>query len=341
MENTECRCQDLMKTRAMNINIRRGGDDYFLNRLFSYLNSELDGNIHGIKQLRGNVYLVDTQDSRFILKGYQELRKLKIQEAFTSSLRHAGFDSSYKFLRMKSILPFQGLYYGCIEYLKQQEKRFDYGTQSDRDEGVVLLSKFHDHSALLVPSFTGMLPKADLARKWQHRKDEFAKNLPVVHYYVNSAVTNEILGWAEDSLNHFSALKTELEQEPLTILHGDVAHHNFLRAKGGKLYLIDFDLISIGPRAYDMLQYANRILPYLDWNFDSLKKIFYFKKWLRYESFLYGLLYPADILREWNRLVREQNPIPPIRLSPLVDMTINQFQQRKKFLADVQSELAK
>ncbi|WP_198528209.1 phosphotransferase [Mesobacillus subterraneus] len=341
MENTECHCQGLMTKRAMNINIRRGGDDYFLNRLFSYLNSELDGTIHSIKPLRGNVYLVDTQDSRFILKGYQELRKLKIQEAFTSSLRHAGFDSSYKFLRMKSILPFQGLYYGCIEYLKQQEKRFDYGTQSERDEGVALLSKFHDHSGLLVPSFTGMLPKADLARKWQHRKDEFTKNLPVVHFYVNSAVTNEILGWAEVSLSRFSALKTELEQEQPTILHGDVAHHNFLRAKGGKLYLIDFDLISIGPRAYDMLQYANRILPYLDWNFDSLKKIFYFKKWLRYESFLYGLLYPADILREWNRLVREQNPIPPIRLSPLVDMTINQFQQRKKFLADVQSELAK
>lgn len=339
MEDTECQCLDIMTKRAMNINIRRGGDDYFFNRLFSYFNSELDVKIHGMKQLRGNVYLVETEDTRLILKGYKDLRKLKIQEAFASSLRQTGFASSYRFLRMNTTLQFQGLFYGFIEYIDHHENRFDYGEQADRKEGITLLDKFHEHTSLLAPSYAGMLPKADLARKWDHRKNEFTKNLQAVHFYVNNAITDELLDWADVSLTHFDASKKELEQEPPAILHGDVAHHNFLRSKEGKLYLIDYDLISLGPRAYDMLQYANRILPFLDWEFDSLKKIGHFKKWLGYESFLYGLLYPADILREWNRMFRERNHLSPNRLSPLIDMTINQFQQRKKFQVDVKSQL--
>ncbi|MEW8969056.1 MAG: aminoglycoside phosphotransferase, partial [Mesobacillus sp.] len=76
----------------MNININRGRDDYFFNRLFSYLTRKLKVEIKEMTQLRGNVYLVETGKHRFILKGYKDLRKLKIQEAFASSLRKSGFD---------------------------------------------------------------------------------------------------------------------------------------------------------------------------------------------------------------------------------------------------------
>ena len=38
----------------------------------------------------------------------------------------------------------------------------------------------------------------------------------------------------------------------------------------GELYLIDFDLISIGPIMADYLQYANRILPFLNWSLPNL-----------------------------------------------------------------------
>ena len=37
-----------------------------------------------------------------------------------------------------------------------------------------------------------------------------------------------------------------------------------MRTSKGELYLIDFDLISIGPEMADYLQYANRILPFLN-----------------------------------------------------------------------------
>jgi hypothetical protein len=340
VEDTVCQCRVSKMKRAMNINIKRGGDDYFLNRLFSYLAGELDIEIKEITQLRGNVYLVKTVTNRFILKGYKDLRKLKTQEAFTSSLLKSGFNHSYRFYNQnQDPLQFKGSYYGCIEYIEHHEKRFDYGIQADRKEGVELLNKFHEHTSVLVPSYAGMLPKTDIARKWLHRKNEFIKNLPGVNFYVNKAITKELLEWADFSLKNFFVMKNDLEKGPPAILHGDVAHHNFLRSKGGKLYLIDFDLIGTGSRAYDMLQYANRILPFLDWNLESLEKINYLNKWLNSDAFLYGLLFPADILREWNRLLRESNQSNPYRMAPLVEMTVSQFKQRRQFHEEVKSRL--
>ncbi len=335
-----CRCHVSKMKRAMNINIKRGGDDYFFNRLLSYLKSELNIGIKEMTHLRGDVFLIKTENTRFILKGYKDLRKLKIQEAFASSLRKTGFDQSYRFYNQnKDPLFFHGLYYGCIEYIGHHEKRFDYGIQADREEGVELLNRFHDHTSSLFPSYAGMLPKTDLAKKWHHRKNEFAKNQPGVNFYVNKAITEELLEWADFSLRNFVNSRKNLETGPPSILHGDVAHHNFLRSKEGKLYLIDFDLISSGSRAYDMLQYANRILPFLDWQFESLKKINHLNKWLDSEAFLYGLLYPADILREWNRLLRDRNQTHPYSLAPIVEMTVGQFQQRKQFQEEVKSRL--
>ncbi|WP_170169198.1 phosphotransferase [Mesobacillus subterraneus] len=324
----------------MNINIKRGGDDFFFNRLFSYLNSELEEDIQGLTKLRGNVYLVQTPNSRFILKGYKDLRKLKIQEAFTSSLHKSGFRHSYRFNSTQiAPLKFHDLYYGCIEYIEPAEKSFHYANPSDRNEGVELLNTFHDITTGMIPSYAGLIPKVDLERKWHQRLGEFANNQTAISHYVHKDFIKELLQWAEFSLEEFRSHNRLLEHGRPAILHGDVAHHNFLRSIDGNLYLIDFDLISTGSRASDLLQYANRILPFLNWDFESLTKINHLNNWLENKAFLYGLIYPADILREWNRILRESNHINPYRLTPIVEMTVSQFQQRRQFLEQVKSRL--
>ncbi len=58
--------------------------------------------------------------------------------------------------------------------------------------------------------------------------------------------------------------------QPHCIIHGDVAHHNFIRGKDEALSLIDFDLIGIAPSYLDLLQYCNRILPSLNWSAPAL-----------------------------------------------------------------------
>jgi len=324
----------------MNINIKRGGDDLLKNRLFSYLSKELAVNIHELKQLRGNVYFVRTENDHFILKGYKELRKLKVQEAFTLSLRKSGFGHSYCFYtKNNQPLYFQNEYYGCMEYIQPNQIPFHYGHDKDRQAGIDLLKNFHDKTRDLASSYTTLLPKTDLVRKWHQRKMDFRKNLPQINYHVNKKMTNEFLSWADFSMHGFIKLKNNLVEDQPAILHGDVAHHNFLRSREEKLYLIDYDLISIGSTACDMLQYANRILPFLDWKLSALAELNHLNNWLNNEAFLYGLLYPADLLREWNRLIRDDEHSNPYRTAPIIDMTFSQFQQRRQFQEEIKSLL--
>ena len=120
--------------------------------------------------------------------------------------------------------------------------------------------------------------------------------------------------------------------EPYCILHGDVAHHNFLRDSNGILHLIDFDLISIGPPSLDYLQYANRILPSVDWSFERLSHFSQYQELLNEKAFLYALAFPADIFREWNRVIREGSYKDQRKYDQVMDLTIGQFYPRKKFI---------
>ena len=320
----------------MNINIMKGRDDFFNNRLFSYLSKELNLKIEGIQQMRGNVFLLKSSRKKFILKGFNDLRKLKVQETFSSSLRKSGFEHSYCFHSLSDHpLYFENEYYGCMEYIEPHPKPFHYKLSSDRLEGIDLLHKFHAKTTNLAPSYVTLLPKTDLAKKWHQRKNEFAHNLHVINYHISKAMTDELMSWADFSLTGYTRLKKHLDTDEPVILHGDVAHHNFLRSKEGKLHLIDFDLISIGSSSCDMLQYANRILPFLNWRLDLLAEIQHLNQWLNNDAFLFGLLYPADLFREWNRLLREGPGVKIYRTPSIVEMTINQFHQRVKFHDDI------
>lgn len=333
----ECRAT---MTKAMNINFKKGGDDLFNNRLLSYLSNKLNVKIDSIKQVRGNVYLVHTQKENYILKGFTTLRKLKIQEAFSSSLRKTGFDQSYSFFPpVGNPLYFQNQYFGCLEFIEPHPDPFHYSDKTDREEGAELLNSFHVKTAKLARSYVSLLPRTELSGKWQLRRNEFSSNLPKIHSYINKEITDEYLHWADFALTGFAQFKKNLEADSPVILHGDVAHHNFLRSREGKLYLIDYDLISIGPTAFDMLQYANRILPYLNWKLDSLAEIKHLNKWLSNDAFLYGLLYPADIFREWNRLLRERNSVHHYNAAPIAELTLSQFHEREQFHKEVKSLL--
>lgn len=150
---------------------------------------------------------------------------------------------------------------------------------------------------------------------------------------------DEMLKWADWSLKGLDEQLCTIENEKKVILHGDVAHHNFIRNPSGTLCLIDFDLISIGYRSADYLQYANRILPYLNWSLDELEKINVFKPYLLKKGFLYGLAYPTDIFREWNRLIRERQYHDPTMVRQLLDLTVEQFVERQKFVRDLKEQL--
>jgi thiamine kinase-like enzyme len=327
--------------RAINTPGNQKGDDEYLNRLFSYFQTKFYEKISQLVLVRKSVLLLRTENNTYIIKGYHSNNRLKLQEAFTATLRTEGFLKTYQFLTnpMKEPLFFEGTYYGCIEYIPPHKSAFSFSTLRNRQEGLVLLKQFHQTTASVESRYRTLLPKGQLIDKWTERLRVFSVNLPFIKYFLDEYMISELVSWANWSLAGMIKNHRFFQKEPVVILHGDVAHHNFLRDRNGQLNLIDFDLISIGPPAFDYLQYANRILPYLDWSLGKLGSLKQIGKYLDEEAFLYALAYPADIFREWNRLIRERAYSDQAKIRQVMDLTVDQFHLRKKFISQLQEKV--
>lgn len=326
--------------KAVNLTVNNGGDDLFHNRLFSYLQQQLTIPIHELRPLRKDVYLVKADALSFILKGFSSYHRLMLQEAFTASLRKEEFQNTYLFFQVakKPPLFFEQMYYGCLEYINPSEEAFTYQLQKDRLEGLELLNTFHFTTEKLIRRYQMIVPSFQQFEKWQEREEIFLKNIPVIQYFVQKEIINELLHWANWSLKGLRK-ESHLFTGQKVILHGDVAHHNFLRAENNELYLIDFDLISLGTPHADYLQYANRILPFMNWSLQELANYEKIKPYLVENGFIYALAYPTDIFREWNRALKDGTYLKKIKNQQLLEITVGQFNDRKKFFKDLQKAL--
>ncbi|MDQ7863228.1 phosphotransferase [Peribacillus frigoritolerans] len=92
---------------------------------------------------------------------------------------------------------------------------------------------------------------------------------------------NGLDGGGEWSLEGFDKYQSLWDKEKKVIIHGDCAHHNFLRRADGTLTLIDFDLMANAPRCIDYLQYANRISQHLE---DAANELWEMPQLQRYQS---------------------------------------------------------
>ncbi|MEH7523673.1 phosphotransferase [Bacillus sp. JJ1503] len=327
--------------KAMNMKINHGGDDLFLNRLFSYLQNQLTITIEEIKPIRKKVFYVKATDKDFILKEFSTFSRLKQQEDLVTSLKEKGFLKTYSFYQLAKYPPlqFEGSFYGCLEYIQPSDHLFTFHHQQDQQEGLYLLNDFHSATENMAKQFEQRLPHFNQFAKWNERLTIFFNNLPIIKYYVQKEIINELLVWADWSLKGIQAEANFFQSGKKVILHGDVAHHNFLRANNGELHLIDFDLISIGLPHSDYLQYANRILPNLQWSFKELEGIKIIHPFMLEKGFLYGLGYPTDIFREWNRSIRERSHLQQEKIQHLLHITVGQFKARQEFFKELQNKV--
>ena len=323
--------------KAVNSTVKYRGDDSYNDRLLSYLNKNLPFHVDDVSRIKDQVYKVKANDFQFVLKEFSTHKRLKIQEIFTNSLKKNGFRNTYSFYSFsdEQAIIFQSKYYGCLEYIHRAKEPFRFDTKENCCEGSVLLNQFHQTTGKIQGSYKTILPSFRLIEKWHERFTLFKRNLCFISYFLQKEVITELFSWIEWC---FSGLRNEqkvLEQLPKVILHGDVAHHNFIRTTKDELFLIDFDLISIGPEIADYLQYANRILPSLNWSLKELADIEQFEPYLQQKVFLYALAFPSDILREWNRLVKERTYNQMKKIRPVLDLTLNQFEKRKDFFKEL------
>jgi len=316
----------------MRTTINNKGDDDYFTRLLSYFRTQFHENIVQMVPIRKKVLLLKTDNNTYIVKGYHSNNRLKLQETFSRTLENEGFLKTYQFFNLgwNEPLFFEGTYYGCIEYIQPSKIPFSFQTHRNRLEGLELLAQYHEVTKKFVSRYCRLIPKSQLINKWKDRAELFSENQSFMKYFINEKYLAEMMEWAEWAINGMEQHHSYFVDEPHVILHGDVAHHNFLRDTAGVLHLIDFDLISIGPEQLDYLQYANRILPYLDWSYDRLMNFSQYENF-QDSAFLYALGYPADIFREWNRMIREKSYTNPKKMNQIMDLTIGQFYARKKF----------
>ncbi len=328
--------------RAVNLTFKGEGDDLFQNRLFSYLQEQLNVHIKEISQIRKQVYKVKGEGLEFILKGFSSYHQFVLQKDVLTSLKQVGFQKTYSFYPLEKNPPllFEQTYYGCLEWIETSKNEFTFFKRHDRLKGLKLLAHFHDVNKKLVEQYMGKITSFNQLGKWQERTVSFLNNLPVIRYFVQKEIIDEILAWADWSLKGVEKELGVFENGEKVILHGDVAHHNFLRAKNKDIYLIDFDLISIGTPRSDYLQYANRILPFIHWSFQDLTNYKEIAAYLYEKGFIYALAFPTDIFREWNRAIRAQTYLQPSKIQPLLEMTIGQFHQRYNFINELKRFLS-
>ena len=291
--------------------------------------TEIKGEPESIRQLRGDVYLITFKnDKPLILKGFSSYEKWNRQQMFTFLLKQNDFDQTYEMYR--DPMPFQldDIWYSFIEYLPVSSNLFTFSNRTNRIEGARLLEAYHDSADKISLS----LPLFNQERKWQDRLALFRQNASTISTHIPKSIVNEWIAWGEWSLKGIAANHHYLYQEKNTIIHGDCAHHNFLRKQDGKLALIDFDLIAKGPRLYDYLQYANRILPHLDHPSNEIWDYAQIKAYQENPAFLFALAYPSDIFREWNLLFKKR-----FHLDHVWKISVEDFEKRM----DLNHKLAK
>lgn len=313
------------------------GDDFFLNRLFSYLHEQLPCEIVYIKPFGRKIYLVESSIGPFILKSFRSYEHLLKQQLLIADIKKAGFHHAYSFLfEDHQPLFFEKVHYGCLGYIPPSLNPFSFYNPRDRQDGLTLLAEFHRSTERTVEFNNHTLEKFSLINKWRTRVTQFRNNLSLSKLFIKEELLHELLVWAEWSFNGVEREWVSIKDESLVVLHGDLAHHNIMRSRTGKLYLIDYDLIAIGNRRIDYLQYANRILPFINWSFEELAQFEKIKPFLQEKFFLYGLAFPTDIFREWNRLIREKQFDNPDIVRQLLEFTVSQFSARQRFFYQIQ-----
>ncbi|PAE11074.1 hypothetical protein CHI02_16565 [Niallia circulans] len=313
------------------------GDDTFYYRLLSLLEKKIPFQIIELSRIRNDVYLIKTKQYWIILKGFTSYQKLKVQVAFTRALKQEGFTQTYQFYEFEEEpIVIDNKVYGLIEYLPPHKDSFSYHSKRNRREALQLLEHYYSVTERLVEIYKYILPTFHLMKKFEHRLEEYRMNIPIIEQYVKKDIVKEIMEWADYSFGSIKNKIDYLDTNPNVILHGDVAHHNFLRVRNNELYLIDFDLISIGPRIADYLQFANRILPDIGWSIQDLQSMQGYADLFKDKWFLMALIYPTDILREWNRIIRNKDVDNAYLLEQVQLLTTNQFHKRKKFYQKLQ-----
>lgn len=316
------------------------GDGFKRKRLFlnSLREKGLDVTNHYF--VKYNVCIVETKGGTYVLKGFSRKEECAEQLKFSkwySRFEHPMMGVYTVFPNGKKVHFFGDMYWGIMPFYRGDE--LDLNDKKDVKDGLQAIRQFHRQSIFKSDAYLSLLSSYSLIEKWNKRFNSFRRNIKKHH--VSSSMKEafeEMVGWGKWTLSHLNRREIEKMEQAARqqgqVCHGDVAPHNFMRRSETDVILIDYDLFSVVPHDYDVLQYVNRIMPYWDWSPSILKKCEdpQLDSLLRKKWFLIALVYPTDMYREWNRAFEAGKE----QIQEMTAFTEEDMPFRRKFINNIQ-----
>lgn len=272
-------------------------DEAYRNRLSSFLLYEGGLEIRKITSIKKHVFYVETtSEDTLILKLHQKLDVIKQQWDFFKQIQASTVVSFQRYPNGRKVIADGHYYWTIAPFIKG--KKLQYKNKKDRVAAVETLHDFHDKAKHIHVSHP--IKKDLFFVRWAHRLEAFKKTEDLFNEYGFELLYKDIIRTMTLHLQLVAQLSWDADEKEAQMngkwVHGDVASHNFIR--NSQTNLIDFDLLTCGSQLYDYIQLGQRLLPYIDWDFDELLTYQMvaerdIKKWLS------AIFIPSDIIREW------------------------------------------
>lgn len=267
-----------------------------MNRLFFFL-QQRGINVRKVIPIKPHIYVVETNNDKYVLKGYATFEKMWLQFMISKQLQKTGFTST-SFARLlpngKTYEQFESTYWLVFDYLPYDEP-FSFRLKEDRKQSLETLHLYHTCSHMLPEEFCSILPVQSIWSKWHKRVKTIDSYKQVLSFYMGESIVRMVLDWSSFALARLA--QAEISESFHTCLHGDITEHNYVKAD--KVYLIDFDCMSYGPILYDYVKWCHIALSYENWSLEELTTFYELKELLSNRMFLLFLIFPEDLIREW------------------------------------------
>lgn len=240
-------------------------------------------------QIKSNIWRHETSKGTLFIKKYDTLSVAEKVKLIHKQLETIKFPYVIPLVKSKE----KDL---VVQFWQNNSVSADFSNEDQRKQSFKILKALHDTDEKIDWKNQVLLPRQRLYQKWNARLERFLINEKELLPYLQHAFYDITL-FASRVLKQMRKQKNKVDGK-LTLLHGDVVHHNFLICEDKKMKIIDFDLAVLGDSAEELILWMHRVLPTM--NYDL-------KKLLNEQQVLYNLClskinylqYPNELLREW------------------------------------------
>lgn len=240
-------------------------------------------------QIRNNIWKQETSKGTLFVKKYENKSVVEKVKSIHNQLEDIKFPYVIPLVKNKD----EDL---IVQFWQNNSYSANFSNEHHRKQSFKILKALHDTGDKIDWKNQVIFPKQNLYQKWNARLERFIINEKELLPYLQHAYYDITL-FASRLIKHMRKQKHKINGK-LTLLHGDVVHHNFLICEDNKMKLIDFDLAVVGDSAEEMILWMHRVLPTIDYDLKTL---------LNENPVLYNLClpkinylqFPNELLREW------------------------------------------